>query len=61
MNNRAPEYLRKELKSNGELGLHKTRGYDKLHLKSVKMSGKGNLLGFKQRRTGTAFQKISEQ
>jgi len=54
MNNRAPEYLSKEFK---ELGLRRTRGYDKLHLKSVKTEWEGDLLGSEQRGTGTTFQK----
>ena len=44
--NRAPEYLRKELKSNRELGLRRTRGYDKLHLKSVKTEWGRKFFGF---------------
>ena len=36
MNNRAPKHLRKEFKSNRELGLRRAWGYDKLDLKSVK-------------------------
>ena len=36
MNNKAPEYLREKFKSNRELGLRRTQGFDKLHLKSVK-------------------------
>ena len=46
MNNGAPEYLRKELKSNRELGLHRTQGYDKLHLKSVKTEWERKSFGF---------------
>ena len=37
---------RKELKSNRELGLHRTRGYDKLHLKSVKTEWERKSFGF---------------
>ena len=44
--NRAPEYLRKELKSNRKLGLRRTRGYDKLHLKSVKTEWGSKSFGF---------------
>ena len=46
MNNRAPEYLRKEFKLNRELGLHRTWGYDKLHLKSVKTEWGRKSFGF---------------
>ena len=41
--NRAPEYLRKELKSNRK---RRTRGYDKLHLKSVKTEWGSKSFGF---------------
>ena len=47
MTNRAPEYLRKELRSNRELGLRRTRGHEKLHLMSVKSEWKRKSFGFK--------------
>ena len=46
MNNRAPEYLRKEFKSKTKLGLRRTWGYDKLHLKSVKTEWGKKSFGF---------------
>ena len=46
MNNRAPEY-RNELRLNRELGLHRTRGHEKLHLMSVKSEWKRKSFGFK--------------
>ena len=49
MNNRAPEHLRKELKSNRELGLRRTQGHDKLdklQLKSVKTEWGVKSFGF---------------
>ena len=46
MNNRAPEYLREKFKSNRELGLRRTWGYDKLHLKSVKTEWGRSSFGF---------------
>ena len=46
MNNRAPEYLREKFKSNRELGLRRIRGYDKLHLKSVKTEWGRRSFGF---------------